>query len=89
MKIFMILTTVAEGDDHGVGTSFMKYEVNVASAKPSLRLPGDMDVHQFDFMVRVKNLLRVDDVSDPKLDAGMPERLSIFKMNTCPGVWWL
>ena len=62
----MILTTVAEGDDHGVGTSFMKYEVNVASAKRSLRLPGDMDVHQFDFMVRVKNLLRVDDVSDPK-----------------------
>ena len=49
-----------------VKMSFLKYEVNVASAKRAHWLPEEMDVHQFDFIVRFKNLLRIDDVPDPK-----------------------
>lgn len=64
----MLLTGVDEGDDvdeEGVGTAFMYNDVDMAAAKRSLWLPADMNVSGLEFMPRVKNLLRIDDVSVP------------------------
>ena len=75
----MILTTLAEGEGNGIGTSFMEHEVNIASAKRSPLAARRMDVRQFDFMDRLKNsygltMCLIQSRSSASLPIGKPTR---------------
>lgn len=60
----LLIHDVVEGA--GVGTAFLLNEVDIAAAKRSLWLPPDMNVTTLEFFPRLKNLFRIDDVSDPR-----------------------